>query len=213
MKILELFCGTKYVGKIFGDVHGHHIVSVDFDKKRSPDICCDILDLDYTELWKPGDFDFIWASPPCATFSTLRSSHIGRVGKDGVIKTTKETIISDMENVGVPIMKKAQEIIEYLKPKYWVMENPKTGRMKNYIDKDVPFYDVDYCAYGYRYQKQTRLWSNIVGFKPLVCDKLHIHESFGGRSKSGVFYKPTTLSERYSIPPLLIESIYNCILE
>jgi hypothetical protein len=71
---------------------------------------------------------------------------------------------------GVPILRKAQEVIDYLKPSVFFIENPRTGRMKDFL-KDVPFYDVDYCRYGFSYRKATRIWTDLENFEPRVCNK------------------------------------------
>ena len=68
------------------------------------------------------------------------------------------------------------EIIEYFEPKYWWIENPATGRMKEYIKKEYPkyntFYDIDYCKYSnWGYQKKSRFWTNIKNFIPKLCKK------------------------------------------
>ena len=73
MKLLELFSGTKSVGKVAEQL-GYDVVSLDL---KNADINCDILDWDYTE-YEPGYFDVIWASPPCDTFSHLKVCWIGR---------------------------------------------------------------------------------------------------------------------------------------
>ena len=55
---------------------------------------------------------------------------------------------------GVPILRKTEEIIQYFEPRLWFIENPQTGKMKDFIDPSVNFYDVDYCKYtdwGYRW--------------------------------------------------------------
>jgi len=59
---------------------------------------------------------------------------------------THELLDDDMLKNGVPILRKTQEIIEYLKPKIWFIENPATGKMKDFM-KDIPHHDVDYCMY------------------------------------------------------------------
>ncbi len=62
------------------------------------------------------------------------------------------------------------EIINYFKPKYWWIENPQTGRMKEYIT--LPFYDIDYCKYSdWGYKKRTRFWTNIEDFDAKLCNK------------------------------------------
>ena len=71
---------------------------------------------------------------------------------------------------------KVIEIINYFKPKYWWIENPQTGLMKDYIAETYPnfnkYYDVDYCKYSnWGYKKTTRFWTNILNFQPKRCKK------------------------------------------
>ena len=94
----------------------------------------------------------------------MRNIHIGRNGH------TAETLQRDIDNIGLPILRQTEKIIDYFKPKYYFIENPQTGRMKEYIDK--PFYDVDYCMYSdWGYKKRTRVWTNVLGFTPKTCKK------------------------------------------
>lgn len=62
------------------------------------------------------------------------------------------------------LVAKCFEIIDYLQPKYWIVENVGTGllvqRMNN-IRPNLNSYMVDYCYYGKPYRKRTILWSNI----------------------------------------------------
>jgi site-specific DNA-cytosine methylase len=182
LRVLELFSGTGSVGKICKS-KGYEVVSLDL---KGADINCDILNWDYKK-YPIGHFDIIWASPPCDTFSALRRTWIGRKLKchKGEV-CTSELLQKDIDEIGVPILRKTEEIIDYFKPKLWFIENPKTGRMKEYIDK--PFYDVDYCKYSdWGYKKPTRIWTNKVGFIPKICtnDCEHIENgkhkvNFGG---------------------------------
>ena len=65
----------------------------------------------------------------------------------------------------------AEEIIDYFKPPLYFIENPQTGKMKDYIS-DRPYYDVDYCKYSdWGMRKRTRIWTNKIGFEPKVCNK------------------------------------------
>lgn len=65
MRLLELFCGTKSVGKEFVK-RGFDVVSLDFDAQFNPTIAADILTIpdDYFS-----GFDVVWASPPCNAFT------------------------------------------------------------------------------------------------------------------------------------------------
>jgi len=166
MKVLELFSGTGSVGKVAKEM-GWEVVSLDL---KNADIETNILNWDYT-IYKPEHFDLIWASPPCDTFSVLRKTWIGRKLKcHGGSVCTYELLQKDIDTIGLPILRKTEEIIDYLKPKYYFIENPQTGQMKDYLSR--PFYDVDYCKYAdWGYKKRTRIWTNLKGFIPKVCKK------------------------------------------
>lgn len=76
MKVLELFAGTRSIGKAF-EARGHEVFSVEWDK-RFPGINLykDILALEAAEvLEKFGHPDVIWASPDCTTYSIAAISH------------------------------------------------------------------------------------------------------------------------------------------
>ena len=153
IKVLELFSGIGSVGKVCHKL-GWETLSIDIDGRA--DITCDILEWDYKQYDKD-EFDIIWASPPCATFSALQYSNLGRKRKDGIF--TREMMESDMLSKGDPLVKKALEIINYFNPEYWFMENPDTGQLKDrpYM-KDIPYYIVDYCMYSdWGYRKRTRI--------------------------------------------------------
>ena len=179
MKVLELFSGTHSIGKIAHSL-GWEVVSLDRDLKGSCPfgsgyisdlhIQEDIMTWDYKKDFNKGDFDIITASPVCLWWSRLRQTWIGRKLKGMTRNLTREDIENDIDKFGKPMVDKVFEILDYFKPQYWWIENPQTGRMKEYIDK--PFYDIDYCKYSnWGYQKRTRLWTNIQGFKPLLCKK------------------------------------------
>ena len=219
MKVLELFSGTGSVGKVCKEF-GYDVVSLDL---KNADINCNILDWDYT-IYPPNHFDIIWASPPCDTFSVLRRTWIGRklkVHKGEVCSL--ELLQKDIDEIGLPILRKTEEIINYftaeqnsVKPNLWFIENPQTGRMKDYLTH-LPYYDVDYCKYSdWGYKKRTRIWTNKVGFIPKVCNKdcgninngKHIVR-FGKSNYSNYMSEGINnrMDGRYRIPPLLIREL------
>lgn len=209
MKLLELFSGTKSIGKIFEE-NGCETVSVDINPKANPDICCDILELDYKSLWKPNDFDVIWTSPPCTEYSAMRNISISKGGRPRNLELANKIVL------------KTFEIIEYLQPKFWFMENPDSGLLKNQeFMKDIPFVRTDYCKYGYPYRKRTRFWGSVEGLKLQMCkydcnatdDSGNKHiTSIGSHRKEGHNQDRSTLNQRFSIPPDLCREFYNhCI--
>ena len=207
LKILELFSGTGSVGKVC-DQLGWETVSVDIDGRA--DINCDILLWDYKQYDKD-EFDIIWASPPCASFSSLQYSNVGRMIHGKIF--TEETRLDNMRHIGDPLVKKALEIIAYFEPELWFMENPQTGNLKNreYM-KGIPFYDVSYCMYSdWGYRKHTRIWTNKQGWTPLKCDGSGSCGNMDGTKHkeqvSGVKTR-SSLDDRYRIPEDLIFSLF-----
>jgi site-specific DNA-cytosine methylase len=190
MKILELFSGTHSVGKVAKKLR-YEVVSVDRDLDgncplgsdyvSNQHVKTDIMTWDYKNDFNVGDFDVITASPVCLWWSCMRRCRI----KEDKIK-------EDIENLGKPMIDKVIEIIEYFKPNFWWIENPQTGKMKNYIEEKYPlyntFYDVDYCKYSeWGYMKRTRFWTNIKDFKPLKCKK-DCKNIIDGRHKVNIAY-------------------------
>ena len=74
MKLLELFSGTKSVGKV-AEKLGYEVISLDL---QDADINCDILDWDST-IYPVGYFDIIWASPPCTEYSKAKSRGVRNI--------------------------------------------------------------------------------------------------------------------------------------
>ena len=213
MKILELFSGTHSVGKILKE-EGHEVVSVDINDYKGKfgplTKKVDILKFDYKQ-YKPGEFDYIWASPPCIYYSSLQfTSLTGKPRKDGTIKT-KEDIEKNM-SLADKWVKRTLKIIKYLKPKYWFMENPQTGRLKSrkFIQK-YNYHDVDYCRYSnWGYRKRTRIWTNKKDFKPLLCNKKCGNMEEGtNRHKVKIGFTDQKLGKlgRYRIPEKLIREL------
>ncbi len=212
---LELFSGTHSFGKVSHDL-GYEIVSLDRDLKAEcpfgtgykseKHIQADIMSWEY-KIYPKGHFNLITASPVCMWWSQLRLTCLGRQLKGYDKPLTREMLDNDIEMYGIPMVNKVFEIIEYFNPDYFIIENPQSGRMKDYIPEMIPFYDVDYCKYSdWGYRKRTRFWTNIKGFEPKLCKKDcenmvgNTHKVNVGKSKVG----KTSKLERYRIPELII---------
>lgn len=218
MKVLELFSGTHSIGKVAHNL-GWEVVSLDRDLNgecpfnsgyiSDYHIKEDIMKWDYKKDFKKGEFDLITASPVCLWWSQLRYCCINRKLKGMTRKLTREDIENDIEKLGKPMVDKIFEIIEYFIPQYWWIENPQTGRMKEYII-NKPFYDVDYCKYGFEYKKRTRFWTNIKGFNSKICNKKKHNQQLGHIKKSN--WDGSQTLQRYRIPEKLIEDLFLCII-
>ena len=101
---------------------------------------------------------------PCDTFSHARYKNVGRFG------VTRETIEADIHTHGLPLLRKAQEIIAHFKPRRYFIENPDSGQMKRFL-AGLPYYRVDYCMYGFQCRKRTRIWTDLEGFRDRLCNK------------------------------------------
>jgi hypothetical protein len=199
MKVLDLFAGTQSLRKTLGS--GYDVTSVDIRPGSNPDICADLLTWNYKQFLKPGQFDVVWASPPCTEYSQAKTvGHRDITGSNELVKRTLA-------------------IIKYLRPKAWFMENPQTGQLKNQeFMQNLPFYDVSYCKYGFPYRKQTRIWTNVrTGFEAKSCNKdcefLTTNPATGQLMHKCSFAGPmrernVPLKERYSIPPRLIHALF-----
>ena len=113
MRALELFSGTHSVGRALEDM-GNKVVSVDicdYRGKYKPTHLCDILEWDY-KIYKPGDFDVIWASPPCQFYSKLQRVNVNKVIRGEVF--TKERWAACMDESD-KLVRKALEIIRFFR--------------------------------------------------------------------------------------------------
>jgi site-specific DNA-cytosine methylase len=152
-KLLDLFSGTGSVSKT---AQNRGWETKTLDKDLPADFKTNILEWDYKNF-PENYFDLIHASPPCTHYSVARTT----------AKTPRD--IEGSNN----LVLKTLEIIDYFKPKYFIIENPQTGLLKKQeIVQDIPFTDIDYCKNGMPYRKRTRLWNNLHGKwvpRPLCC--------------------------------------------
>jgi len=177
MKVLELFCGTKSIGKSFVKL-GCEVISLDNDDYHKPDICKSILDFSVDDLpkgWKP---DIIWASPPCTTFSVMSNFNYW----DFPYPKNSKACINQA------FVLKTLEIINELKPKYWFIENPRGLLRKFKFMKQLPRKTVTYCQYGTTYMKPTDIWTNATGWIPCKMCKNgdSCHQEARRGAKTGV---------------------------
>lgn len=127
MKVLELFAGTRSIGKAFED-SGHEVYSIEWDKNfENIDLYADILTVTAQDILdKFGYPDVIWASPDCTTFSIAAISHHRKKN----IETGNLDPVSDYAKFCDKVDRHVLDLIADLKPKYWFIENPRGGMRK-----------------------------------------------------------------------------------
>ncbi len=188
MNVLELFAGSCSFTKTAWELNKAKIEmglwNADFyntfttDYKQNPDnsidFVVDIFDFKYKDL---PSIDIIWASPPCTFFSVSSIGH--HWNKDHTPKT-KEA------EYGMAIVEKTIEIIDYLGPQFFFIENPRGKLRKLDIMKDIPRKTVTYCQYGENRMKPTDIWTNLDWEpKPMCKNGDSCHESAPRGSRTG----------------------------
>lgn len=159
MRILDLFAGTGSATKAFEDA-GHEVIKVELDEYFEAHER-DILKLDAKYLIdKYGEFDFIWASPPCTTFSVASIRHYWTYENGRAIPKNDKTLY------GLKLVEYTKNLINDLNPKYgWLMENPRGMLRKQQVVQDLERRTITYCQYGAPNQKPTDLWGNVPNWK------------------------------------------------
>ena len=190
MKILELFSGSRSIGKV-ADSKNHHVFSVDNVDYPNTDWTGDILDWDYRlnemqtgdldELYIP---DMIWASCPCTDFS------VACIGKKWV--SGHEFKPKDPNLLGIELLNKTIEIIQFYLEKnpdlIWFIENPRGKMRKSPMWKTIEHqrHTVTYCQYGDTRMKPTDIWTNAYNWTPkTMCkngDSCHVSAPRGSRT-------------------------------
>ena len=196
MRMLNLCSGTMSVSRPFVD-NGYEVVNVDWDPRYSPTHCVDIMT--WNCPYSPGHFDIVWASPDCTQYSRARTT----------AKTERNLNKADA------LVKRCLDLIKYLNPRLWFVENPDSGLLKTRSVVDgLPFVRVDYCMYGAPYRKRTRIWTN-ADWVPKLCDRSHLidnkHAKTAQRGGRGVWNNNGDVFKRdelHALPAALCEEIY-----
>ncbi len=183
MKILELFAGTRSIGKAF-EKNGHEVYSIEWNKDfENIDWNTDIGKIKANDILERfGKPDVIWASPDCTSYSIAAISHHRTKESDGNL-APKSDYAKFCDNVNQNMIK----LIKDLNPKYFFIENPRGGMRKMNFMKDIPRYTVTYCQYGDTRMKPTDLWTNhpTPNFKPMCKNGAPCHVSAPRGSKTG----------------------------
>ena len=212
LHLIELFSGTSSfaVGcKQASEAAGYlfRSLSIDIHPSFNPSVCVDILTWNYKgDLAKflpsqrlPGDLVWVHASPPCNEYSYLKAYSRDFERADGLVK-------------------RALEIISYVKPTFWTLENP-VGMLKTrpFMQRLEAFKQATtYCMFGRPYRKNTNIWTNVPVTLP-ACKKGSYCFFRQTRRKHPLQAALQPTEELYSIPLglscLLVTSALNACAE
>jgi site-specific DNA-cytosine methylase len=213
-RLLELFCGTKSVGKVYQS-NGYDVVSLDYNKKFNATHTEDILTWDYT-IYPPNHFDVIWSSPDCTTWSLASGGRYRKMDHIYGLNNEKQ----DSATLGNNMILRLIQILKYFKPKTWYMENPR-GMLRHFpplkdFVKEVNghrtlVYYANYNDWGFL--KATDIWSNIPLWEdetqPEMKEGTYIikYREWDNRYKKFYLAFAKSPEERSRIPPDLINRL------
>ncbi len=103
------------------------------------EVICVGKDIGVENYHPPKDVCGIFSNPVCTEFSTARSSGKARNPEKGM-----------------ELVRECQRIISECDPVFWVIENPATGRLKDFLGDPVMTYEP--WHYGSPWTKKTALW-------------------------------------------------------
>ena len=183
MKVLELFAGTRSIGKAFEE-KGHEVFSVEWDSSfENIDLYKNIYEISAKEILdKFGKPDVIWASPDCSSYSIAAISHHRKREENGNLAP-----VSEYAKFCDRVNQHTLNLIMTLSPKYWFIENPRGGMRKMDFIHGLPRYTVTYCQYGDTRMKPTDIWTNHPDpkFKPMCKNGDPCHEKAPRGSRTG----------------------------
>lgn len=161
MIVYDFFSGTGSSTQAFRDA-GHTVITFELDSSFEATENTDVLLLRAGDLIaKYGRPDFIWASPPCTSFS------VASIGKHWISGGKSPQPRTEQAREAQELVRHTIALIKELNPtKGWLMENPRGMLRKLDVVKDLPRHTVTYCKYGDSRMKPTDLWGQVPNWTP-----------------------------------------------
>ena len=100
------------------------------------------------KAYEPGYYDYIHASVPCQFYSLANRGKRNLDTADAIAKRTLE-------------------VLDYLNPRFWSLENPHSSLIWKGVYRDlIPKHTLDYCKYAlWGYRKRTVIATNMFVFE------------------------------------------------
>lgn len=221
MKILELFAGSRSIGKA-AENRGLDVFSVDWTDYEGINLVTDIGTLKANDV--PFEPDVVWASPDCTTYSIAACSVHRRGNKtEGFTPVSDYAIKCDEVNrhwIGL-----INEWLLINPDLVFFIENPRGLLRHMDFMKGFKRHTVWYCKYGDDRAKPTDIWTNSKTWTPRpVCknfkydkdgnitDRHCHHESARRGAKTGTQGRKGSF-ERSKIPTELCEDILDSLIK
>jgi site-specific DNA-cytosine methylase len=205
MKVLELFAGTRSIGKAF-EARGHEVFSIEWDRQfPGIDLYEDIMKINAEDILRRfGRPDVIWASPDCTTYSVAAISHHRERERESKNLAPISAYARQCDRTNQHVLC----LMLALSPRYWFIENPRGALRKMDFMNGLPRYTVTYCQYGDTRMKPTDIWTNHPDpkFKPPCHYGDPCHEPAPRGAKTGTQGLANRI-EKAVIPVALCEHI------
>ena len=207
MKVLELFAGSRSVGKM-AERMGMEVYSSDINDFEGIHYVSDILEFDVSKV--PFQPDIIWASPPCTSFSVASIGRHWYLDDKGNPQPKSESA-----EFGKRLALKTIEIIEHFDPTYFFIENPRgmLRKMDFMNSKNFHRNSVTYCQYGDERMKPTDIWTNNIYWSPRpMCSNGDACQTSAPRGSRTGTQGLANAYERSKLPNLLCYEILKSCL-
>jgi len=209
MRVLDLFAGTGSATQPFEDA-GHEVIKVEMNEQFDADLHADISltsPTDLRQLGTGGDYDFVWASPPCTAFSVASIGHHWTGGHRAYVPKT------EFARYSINLVWHTLRLINAATKHdgHYVIENPRGVLRKLGPVQGLDRSTVWYCQYGDARAKPTDLWHNLpITWQALACKNGNPdHEPAPRGAKTGT--QGLSKTERSMVPYALGKSILDVL--
>jgi hypothetical protein len=235
-RYLDLFSGTQSLKKTLDDMGiEYEYYGIDIYSPEGENIILDLSQDDIVEKvvaalpkdWKP---DFIWNSIICNKLSLATAVKGGNVyfeKTDNGIKIRENFVPLETSNyknmdidkikrdaaLAIKLVQNSIKIIEHYNCDF-IIENPYSSYLIYYLDPMLIRNKVNYCMYGYDYEKPTAIYSKY-NLHLKTCNHTDLHKAkIGSKTtkKDVQQNKNFNYQQKASVPPLLIKQILNIFL-
>jgi site-specific DNA-cytosine methylase len=208
MKVLELFAGSRSIGKV-AEAQDHDVISVDINDFDGIDLVMDIQHLQLSDI--PFVPDMIWASPPCTTYSIAAVSHHRNQQKP------KTEFAKKSDALNIHVLSLIAQTLDLNPAAVFYIENPRGMMRKMDFMQGIPRTTITYCSYGDDRMKPTDIWSNNIrsifnpaGWQPrAMCfnGNRNCHHQPAPRGSSTGTQGKKNNYERSKLPPQLCNDV------
>lgn len=179
LRILDLFSGNQGWTAPFESA-GHPTFSIDIDARFRADVHLDVGDVGSVLGGLPWRPDYVFASPPCNSFSTMTMGRMWTL--DGEPK-------HQLAVEGRRLVLATLRIVSVLQPRLgWVIENPRARLRSLDLLQGVPVHTISQCQYGAERQKMTDLFGVLppsLALKPRCKNGMPCHMAAPRGSTTG----------------------------